>query len=202
MTRSESDRAWPTAFPHTTTCRSPRRSPRARSAACTTTSIASECDARYCSSASDDSGFTGTITAPMRAAAIHVERLASHVVGHLRGEEDHRLGDILGLAHARNRLRADVVVEATGHLACNRSGADGIHQDAVLAGVLGHPLGKRNHAALRRRVSRSASPARALGRARDRAAQLARDRADIDDLATALPLHWLVDRLGKQVRAL
>ena len=49
-------------------------------------------------------------------ATVYIKRLSSDVVGRWRREENHRLGDIFGLAHAGNGQPLNAIVKAASHL--------------------------------------------------------------------------------------
>src|SRR5262249_60773846 len=109
-----------------------------------------------------------------------------------RRSKTRRQRDIARRAHARDRHRLDVIRVASRHLGGDGARTDGIDVDAVLTAVLGYPLRESDHATLGQCVRRPAARRLSTLRwARHRAAQLARDGADVDDLAAALALHDL-----------
>src|SRR5437016_1246200 len=117
--------------------------------------------------------------------AAHVDGLAGHEVRLVRGREDHRPGDLLGAAEPLERHVARGLGDHRGSLphlehalrlhGPRGHGGDG---DAVLGPFGSEALRQHVHRRLGRRVAGHTSGARAPGH-----------RADIDDLARALPDH-------------
>ena len=88
-----------------------------------------------------------------RHAAIDHEHLAGDVAGVIGGEEEGRIGDILGLAEVGQRDAgeqglAGLFGDGIGHVRGDEAGGDGIHCHLAAGNFLGHGLGEADDAGL------------------------------------------------------
>ena len=113
-------------------------------------------------------------------SAVDGDDLAGDISRLVASKPRDRLGDVLGRAEALERDRVhirllDVVGKDIGHLRLNEAGRNSVAADVAASKLLRSRLGKRNDAALRRRVVRLA-----------RIAHNANDGGDVDDRAAEL----------------